>query len=103
MKRWKRHFEGLLGSKGEEARRESANTNKCGSETGRSEEQECISIEEVREAIKKLKNARAPGICGIHAEMLKARGEVVARWLHKEMMAAWAKRHPGTGGRSCID
>ena len=73
-KRWKRHFEGLLGSEGEEARRESASTNECGGETGRSEEQECISIEEVREAIKKLKNGRTPEICGIHAEMLKAGG-----------------------------
>ena len=48
LKRWKRHFEGLLGSESEEAQGECANTIECRGETGRSEEQECINVEEVR-------------------------------------------------------
>ena len=45
-------------------------------------EEECIGMEEVTAAIAKLKKGRAPGVCGISAKMLKARGRVVAEWLH---------------------
>ena len=45
-------------------------------------EEEGIGIEEVTAAIAKLKNGKALGICGISAQMLKARGSAVAEWLH---------------------
>ena len=38
--------------------------------------EEGISIEEVTTAINKLKNGKAPGICGISEEKLKAGGRV---------------------------
>ena len=50
---------------------------------------EKISVEEVRECIRKLKNRKAPGICGITGEMLKAGGDVVVQWLHRIFCMAW--------------
>ena len=41
-----------------------------------------ISYEEVTEAIGKLKNRKAPGLCGINAEMLKGGGGIVVKCLH---------------------
>ena len=32
--------------------------------------------------VKQLKGDKAPGICGIHAELLKANGNAVLMWLH---------------------
>ena len=40
-------------------------------------------------AIAKLKNGKAPGICGISAEMLKAGGSAVAEWLHTIINLMW--------------
>ena len=51
--------------------------------------QEGIGIEEVTAAITKLKNGKAPGICGISAEMLKAGGSAVAEWLHTIINPIW--------------
>ena len=45
---------------------------------GPTQEEDSMSIEEVVEAIAKLKSGKAPGICGIDAEMLKAGGMVAA-------------------------
>ena len=50
---------------------------------------EKISVEEVRECIRRLKNRKAPGICGITGEMLKAGGDVVVQWLHRIFRVAW--------------
>ena len=50
---------------------------------------ENISVEEVRKCIRKLKNRKAPGICGITGEMLKAGGDVVVQWLHRIFCVAW--------------
>ena len=50
-----------------------------------------MSIEEVVEAIAKLKSGKVPGICGIDAEMLKAGGMVAAEWLYRVIELAWAK------------
>ena len=50
-----------------------------------------MRIGEVVKAITKLKNGKAPGICGINVEMLKAGGGAGAEWLHKIISLAWAK------------
>ena len=50
---------------------------------------EKIRVEEVRECIRRLKNRKAPGICGITGEMLKAGGDVIVQWLHRIFCMAW--------------
>ena len=50
---------------------------------------EKISVEEVCECIRRLKNRKAPGICGIAGEMLKAGGDVIVQWLHRIFCMAW--------------
>ena len=50
---------------------------------------ERIGVEEVRCSIQRLKNRKAPGVCGITAEMPKAGGEVVVQWLHNIIDLAW--------------
>ena len=58
---------------------------------GPTQEEDSMSIEEVVEAIAKLKSVKAPGIlCGIDAEMLKAGGMVAAEWLHRVIELARA-------------
>ena len=50
---------------------------------------EKISVEKVRKCIRKLKNRKAPGICGITGEMLNAGGDVVVQWLKRIFCVAW--------------
>ena len=52
-------------------------------------EGEEIGLEEVRRAIKKLKNGKAGGVCGIQAEMVKAGGFTMIRWLKEVFDVAW--------------
>ena len=54
-------------------------------------EEEGIGIEEVAAAIAKLKGGKAPGVCGINVEMLKAGGSVIAEWLHAIVNLMWTK------------
>ena len=42
-----------------------------------------ISVDEVRECIRRLKSSKAPGVCGTTGEVLKEGGEVVVQWLHR--------------------
>ena len=66
IRRWKEYFDGLLygdAGNGEEAREGMKEVHSEGKEIG---------LEEVRRAIKKLKNGKAGGVCGIQAEMVKA-------------------------------
>ena len=42
-----------------------------------------VSVEDVRKAVKKIKNGKAPGVDGITSEMLKYGGESVIEWLTK--------------------
>ena len=46
---------------------------------------------------KQLKSGKAPGICAIDAEMLKAGGMVAAEWLHRVIELAWAKGEVADG------
>ena len=45
--------------------------------------------DEVAWAMKRLKSGKAPGICGITAEMLKASGAAGLQWLTKVIQAVW--------------
>ena len=51
------------------------------------------SIDEVKEAVAKLRGGKAAGICNISAELLKARGKAMIRGLHAVLTAVW---HLGT-------
>ena len=50
-----------------------------------------ISEEEVWRAVSRLKGGKAPGMCGIMPEMLKAGGEVVIEWLVKLFNEVWGR------------
>ena len=45
------------------------------------------SIDEVKEAVAKLRDGKTVGICNISAELLKARGEAMIRELHAVLTA----------------
>ncbi|KAG0722447.1 hypothetical protein GWK47_005983 [Chionoecetes opilio] len=45
------------------------------------------SLDEVREAVAKLRGGKAAGVCNISAELLKARGEAMIRGLHAVLTA----------------
>ncbi|KAG0729173.1 Transposon TX1 uncharacterized protein [Chionoecetes opilio] len=47
------------------------------------------SLDEVREAVAKLRGGKAAGVCNISAELLKARGEAMTRGLHAVLTAVW--------------
>ena len=49
------------------------------------------SVEEIRRNIGRLINRKAPGVCGISSEMLKAGGEIVVEWMHRSRIVntAW--------------
>ena len=85
--RWKEYFASLLQGEG-------VQQNEC-KIASREEERvegtrhERISMEEVCSSILRLKNRKAPGVCGVTGEMLKAGGGVVVEWLHKIMDLAW--------------
>ena len=86
MERWKEYFSGLLQAGGQENESPKKAAGSCPMY-----EEDSIGIEEVLEAIAKLKSGKAPGVCGIDAEMLKAGGMVAAEWLHRVIEVAWAK------------
>ena len=45
-----------------------------------------IMMEEVRRCMKRLKMRKALGVCGVIPEMIKAKGEVVVKWLMFNMV-----------------
>ena len=47
------------------------------------------SFVETQAAVNRLKWGKAPGICGIHAELLKAGGNAVLVSLHAVLCSAW--------------
>ncbi|KAI8486243.1 hypothetical protein Bbelb_359590 [Branchiostoma belcheri] len=48
-----------------------------------------VTPDEVRTALRKLKNGKAPGICKITAEMLKAGGDHIVKWLTEIINHVW--------------
>ncbi|KAG0713587.1 hypothetical protein GWK47_015881 [Chionoecetes opilio] len=50
------------------------------------------SLDDVREAVAKLKGGKAAGVCNISAELLKAGVEAMIRGLHAVLTAVWQSR-----------
>ncbi|KAI8510935.1 hypothetical protein Bbelb_118510 [Branchiostoma belcheri] len=48
-----------------------------------------VTPDEVRTALRKLENGKAPGICKITAEMLKAGGDHIVKWLTQIINHVW--------------
>ena len=48
-----------------------------------------LSFVETQAVVNQLKWGKAPGICGIHAELLMARGNAVLVLLHAVLCSAW--------------
>jgi Reverse transcriptase (RNA-dependent DNA polymerase) len=84
MNRWKEHFQELL--QGEE---QVVETEMPGNNKDRDREEEAIQMEEVVDAIKGLKNGKAPGADKITSEMLKNMGEKAAKLLLQLYNTAW--------------
>ena len=82
IRRWKEHFEGLL------QKTDGPYQNTTWREVPLEDDQEILK-EEVRRAVKRLKMRKAPGICGVVSEMLKAGGEVVVEWLTEVFNMVW--------------
>ncbi|KAG0728620.1 Monocarboxylate transporter 9 [Chionoecetes opilio] len=55
------------------------------------------SLDEVREAVAKLKGGKAAGVCNISAELLRDGGEAMIRGLHAVLTAVW-QSGPASGG-----
>ena len=53
-----------------------------------------ITVEEVKEAVKKSKTGKAPGPSGVLGEMLKAAGDVGIQWIHDRLVQC-----SGIGGK----
>ena len=47
------------------------------------------TLEEVRKGLGQLKDGKAPGVCGVYAEMLKAGGDAAILWLHTLICSVW--------------
>ena len=80
---WREHFEGLFEEEEERIqqwRLELSEDNDVG-----------ISEDEVRRAVSRLKGGKAPGVCGIRPEVLKAGGEVTIQWLVSLFNMVWEK------------
>jgi hypothetical protein len=45
------------------------------------------TVEETRKAVVQLKDEKAAGVCGMHAEMLKTGGDAALSWLHTQCVA----------------
>ena len=93
--RWKEHFEGLF----QEA--DGPNQYMPCRET-MVEDDLGIMKEEVRRGVKRLKLRKAPGICGIVPEMLKAGGEVVVEWMTEVFNMVWREGVAPTDWKNAV-
>lgn len=90
MKRWVEYFETLLNLEDEEGE---VNTVVEENQVIRYDEPQLLiekpSLEEVNEAIKSLKNNKAPGEDGISSEMLKYSGKEMRQCIYKLLVRIW--------------
>ena len=87
-KRWRDHFVMLLqriGQPQQEVLQGGVYREEALEETNEEE----ISVEEVCTSIARLKSKKAPSVCGITGEMIKASGKVTVRWMHSIVNMAW--------------
>lgn len=98
MPRWKEYFQNILeGTEIEDNVMEICNTNI------NFEENSGIEFEEVENAVRKLKNGKAPGVDNLKSELLKYMGIEGYRLLHKIIDEAWkAKQVPNDWKTSVI-
>ncbi|XP_042855592.1 uncharacterized protein LOC122242359 [Penaeus japonicus] len=59
-----------------------------------------VSLTEVKEALIQLKNSKAPGLCSITAEMLKAGGDNLILWLQPSTQCGFPRDCLMTGGEA---
>ena len=83
--RWKEHFEQLLNA-GTELTVECLDQIEV---PAVSDDEPCLSIDDVRVAVEKLKNHKACGVDGIYGEMVKAGGETMVQQLHHLLVKVW--------------
>ena len=83
VKRWKEHFEGLY------QEMDGPGLHMPNGATTVLEGDLEIMKEEVRSVLRRLKMRKAPGICGLVPEMLKAGGEVMVVWMVKMFNLVW--------------
>ena len=60
-----------------------------GNAVGGPQEEDDVRYKEVAQAIGELKNRKAPGVCGVDAEMLEGGGDIVVKWLHSVIQLMW--------------
>ena len=80
--RWKEHFKGLYGDM------ERTDQEVPHSEAAEEDNLEIMAVE-VKRCVKRLKMRKAPGVCGVLPEMLKAGGEGVVKWLVMLFNMVW--------------
>ena len=89
MERWKEHFEELLNPPTENNLGNNDNRTIQGPE----EEMPEISLEEVKRAIKHLRNNKSPGKDGIPSEIWKGGGDILEERLHRLMKIIWTEEN----------
>jgi Reverse transcriptase (RNA-dependent DNA polymerase)/Endonuclease-reverse transcriptase len=79
---WEEYFQKLLNGEKRESQMEVEQEVK-------SSDENMISMTEMEQAVKKMKNGRAPGIDEVTIEMIKAGGSAGIEWLFRIIRAAW--------------
>ena len=84
--RWKQHFESLLNVGAQQLTPNEAANRRPPEKV---DDEPLPSEADVERAIKSLKNGKAAGFDGVHAEMLKAGGNTLVKWIHRLIARIW--------------
>ena len=88
LNRCKEHYSELL-NKDPVPHNSETSTAAANATTDLSISEDEVTLDEVRNAVKSLKNDRAAGICNVTAELLKFGGECMLRWLQVIINCVW--------------